>query len=334
MSRDAASSGVLGPVLIVDFLPAEPDIRWDYALQCGVTHAVTKLHPELTGKPSPVELSVLAEAQSRFREAGITLIGLEGDQFDMARIKEGLPGRDEDLDAYRQMLRNMGGLGIRLLCYNFMARFGWHRTATNVPTRGGAYVSGFRLEDSRNLDGDSVDERSLWENYEYFVREVIPTASEAGVRMALHPDDPPVSPLRGVARIFRTPEALLRAMSLSDEPAHGLTLCQGTLAAMRGDTVAQAQQLLATQRVRFLHFRDVEGDPDDFVETFHDAGPTDMAEMIRLYREFDFDGPVRIDHVPTMAGEDNAEPGYGCYGRLFAVGYLKGLLEGAHIAYQ
>src|SRR5688500_10498870 len=132
------------------FLPFEPDRRWRLARQCGATHAVVKLAPELTGCNPPWDIDVLAEARRRFREAGFVLEGLEGDQMDMGRIKLGLDGRDEDIERYRRMLLNMGELGIPLLCYNFMAGVGWFRTRNDVPERGGAVTCAFDAADLRD----------------------------------------------------------------------------------------------------------------------------------------------------------------------------------------
>ena len=114
---------------------ADP-IEQDLCAQLGVKYAITKCAPELTGLNPPWDLDALATVKERFTSRGITLYGLEGDEFDMTRIKLGLPGRDEDLGKYCQMLENMGKLGIRLLCYNFMGGVGWYRSNTHLLERG------------------------------------------------------------------------------------------------------------------------------------------------------------------------------------------------------
>ena len=324
-------------MILTDFLPARPDERWALARQVGVTHAITKLHPDLTGENGPWDMDVLHAAKRRFEEAGFTLIGLEGDQIDMSRIKQGLPGFEEDLEQYRHMIRNMGELGIGLLCYNFMVAIGWFRSQTRVAERGGAMVTGFDIND---LPADpppgiaTISEREVANNYERFIRAVLPVAEQAQVRMALHPDDPPVSPIRGIGRIFTSAEGIRSALSLAASRWHGVAFCQGTFATMGEDLPALAGEFAAREKLFFVHFRDVRGNPDRFVETFHDNGPTNMPAMIRRYADLGFDGPIRVDHVPTMAGEENAEPGYGARGRLFAVGYLKGILDALNIAHR
>lgn len=322
-------------MIIADFLPAVPDRSWQLARQVGITHAICKCAPELTGLPAPDHLEALRTVRDRFAAAGFTLIGLEGDEFDMQRIKLGLPGRDEDIDRYRAMLRNMGALGIGLLCYNFMATIGWYRTDTRVPARGGAVTNRFRLADvdpSPVTPELRVTEEKLWENYAYFITRVLPVAEAAGVKMGLHPDDPPLSPLRGVGRIFTSAGAFARAMALSGSPSHGITYCQANFLAMGEDIAATARRF--ADKIVFIHFRDVAGGREDFTETFHDDGPTDMAAMLRLYAELGFAGPIRVDHVPSMAGEENLPHGYAQLGRLFAVGYMKGILDAHRISYR
>jgi mannonate dehydratase len=312
---------------IAEFLPANPNRLWDLAAQIGVRHAICKCAPDLTGLKAPDDFDSLCVIHERFAERGFMLSGLEGDQFDMHRIKFGLPGREADVERYRKMLENMGRLGIPLLCYNFMAGIGWHRNDTAFPLRGGALGSSFdrRTTPDTLTEFGALGKEALWENYAWFIEQVMPAAEAAGVKMGLHPDDPPVDSLRGIARIMSSTEGFRPALSLSSSPSHGLTYCQANFTLL-GD----ADRTLLREfreRVHFVHFRDVRGTAECFHETFHDDGPTDMAAMIRLYREIGFEGPIRVDHVPTMAGEANDHPGYGALGRLFAVGYLKGILD-------
>lgn len=322
-------------MILTDFLPARRDRSWDYALQAGVSHAIVRCHPRDTDLPPPYELDTLRTIQSRFADAGITVYGLEGDEFDMQRIKLGRPGRDEDIERYQRMLQHLGELGIPLLCYNFMATVGWCRTHTHVPTRGGALTNRFQLTalpPEPVAETDRISAEQLWENYTYFLRAVLPAAERAGVRLGLHPDDPPLSPLRGVARIFSSVAAFDRALALSDSPAHGVTFCQANFRLMGADLAATARRW--APRLAFVHFRDVDGTAHDFTETFHDAGPTDMPALLRHYHEIGFRGPIRVDHVPSLAGEEDLPHGYAYLGRLFALGYMKGILDSARISYR
>jgi len=305
----------------------KPDLKWELAGQMGIKYAVAKLAPELTGKAPIWNYEVLAEAKKTFADHGFDLIALEGDEFDMTRIKLGLPGREEDAANYRKMLENMGRLGINTICYNFM-QTGWFRTAKDIRERGGALVTGYDAEDGAGLPDKPyapVSAKQVWENYKWFISEVMPAAEQAGVRMGLHPDDPPVPVIEGIGRYFISPEAIEEAMSLSDSPSHCLTFCQGTYFTMGADVPAFFRKW--KDRVAFVHLRDIEGTASHFRETFHDNGPHDMAAMIKMYADEGFDGIVRSDHVPTMAGEDNNNPSYSMNGSLFGVGYIKGIMD-------
>src|SRR5690606_32898407 len=139
------------------------------------------------------------------------------------------------------------------------------------------------------------------------------------------PDDPPISPIRGVARIIRNAAAMQKAIDLVPSEYSGVTLCQGTLATA-GENIPEVINHFGKQgKIFFVHFRDVKGTPEKFQETFHDDGITDMYASMKAYHEIGFDGPIRVDHVPTMEGESNENPGYEGMGRLFALGYMKGL---------
>ncbi|HLA84464.1 MAG TPA: mannonate dehydratase [Thermoguttaceae bacterium] len=310
-------------------LPGKRDDKWQLARQMGVRYAITKLHPELTGMEGPYCRDTLAYFLEQFAQAGLTLYGLESDEFDMQRIKLGQPGRDEDLEKYLRMIRNCGELGVKMICYNFMPT-GWTRTRVDIPERGGALTSGFDYAAARNEPRKTDREYSaeeMWENYRYFAQAVIPEARKAGVQMALHPDDPPVSPLHGVARIFISAQAVREALDLAPGTCHGVAFCQATFKAMGENIEELVMEFGREKKIFFVHFRDIQGTAEHFQETFHDNGPTDMAKMLRLYQDVGFDGPLRPDHTPTMAGENNDQPGYAMLGRLFAVGYIKGLMH-------
>jgi mannonate dehydratase len=308
------------------FLPFEPDRRWKIAQQAGVTCAVVKLAPELTHREPPFNIETLREAKKRFNNAGLELFGLEGDQFDMTRIKLGLEGRNEDIENYRKMLRNMGELGIPFLCYNFMVGIGWFRNRTKIQERGGALTSGFEMDETLKKENSvpKIESKTVWEHYQYFLERILPVAEKSGVRLGLHPDDPPIPSLKGYGRIFYNAEGVRKALSLSSSYSHGLTFCQANYLAMGENVPALIREW--KDRIGFVHFRDIRGTADSFIETFHDNGANDMAELIRVYREIGFNGAIRTDHAPSMDGEGEAT-GYEILGHLFALGYLKGLLD-------
>ena len=175
-----------------------------------------------------------------------------------------------------------------------------------------------------------VTEEQLWENLQYFLERVVPVAEEANVKLAMHPDDPPLSPIRGVGRIMRSIENYQRLIDLVPSPVNGIALCQGNFTLMTDDLPGVIRHFGEQDKIFFVHFRDVRGTPEKFVETFHDDGKTDMLACMRAYRDIGFEGVLRPDHVPTMEGDDNDRPGYSSIGRLFAIGYIKGLREAVY----
>ena len=160
-------------------------------------------------------------------------------------------------------------------------------------------------------------------------------AEEAGVQLAMHPDDPPLSPIRGLGRIMRSVDNYQRLVDLCPSPVNGIALCQGNFALMccdpTGPDLPTTIRHFGKQgKVFFAHFRDVRGTPEKFVETFHDDGQTDMLACMEAYRDIGFEGVLRPDHVPTMEGDSNDTPAYSSIGRLFAIGYIKGLREAVY----
>jgi len=231
------------------------------------------------------------------------------------------------------MLVNMGKLGVPLLCYNFMAQIGWCRSKGDVTGRGGALVSRFDLKEMPTslTEAGEVPAEQIWENYRVFIQRVMPVAEKAGVRMALHPDDPPLPSLRGVGRIFGTLEAFEKAYNLAPSPANGVTFCRANFKLLGIDLGDCVRRLAKQGRLFFVHLRDVRGTAECFEEVFHDEAAIALKETLCDCQGAGFDGPLRCDHVPTLAGEANDQPGYGTLGRLFAGGYIMGLMDALEI---
>ncbi len=339
---------------IVEFVPPTPHPLWKLCPQMGISDVIVKVNPDLTGLSDPWRYDTLASIVARLRSAGLTVVGLEGDPFDMSSIKNfGERGTDNverevALDHYRELLESMGRLGIKLLCYNFMVGKGWSRTGVREG-RGGAKATYFSLkeiEKERTSDlghqTSSTEVGSLksevlkltanqvWANYEHFIKAVMPTAEKCGIRMGLHPDDPCLPSLGGYARIFGSVEAYDRAYALYPSPSNAVTFCQANFKLMGVDLEETVRHF--GKRIAFIHVRDVEGTKEDFTELFHDQGDVDQFALMRTYRELGLDVPVRGDHVPEMAYDreltPDGTPGYFTLGRLFANGYLKALLKG------
>jgi len=280
----------------------------------------------------PVELDALDGVKKSVEREGLRLSVVEGGP-PIDRIVLGKEGRDQQIEQYMKALRNMGKLGIRVLCYNFMPQVGpcamVVRTSMRFPERGGAPTSQFRLADATKAtvphDERPISDEQMWDNLEYFLKRVVPVAEAAEVKLAMHPDDPPLSPLCGLSRIMSSEENYDRLLQIAPSPVNGITLCQGCFAEMGSQIPAVIRRFAA--RIHFVHFRDVRGTPTDFHETFPDNGPTDMIAAVRTYKEIGYDGFARVDHVPLLANEEGEYDGYGMPGHLFAIGYLKGLME-------
>jgi mannonate dehydratase len=317
------------PIQLAEYLPPFPDLTWELAGQAGVTHAVAPLPPD-GPDGAGWEFLPLLRMQQRFAERGLSLAVIETGFPWLYLGKLGLPGGEEEIARCQALIRHLGAIGVPVVCWNFMAVFNWTRTSTTTPTRGGALATAYDhalMANAPYTEAGEVGEDRLWASLADVMAAIVPVAADAGVKLALHPDDPPVSPIRGVARILRSAEAMARAIDLVPHPANGITFCQGTFATMGADIPAEIRRFGRRGAIHFVHFRDVRGTPERFVETFHDDGQTDMAAALRTYAEIGFTGPLRPDHVPTMAGETNDLPGYQTLGRLFALGYIRGLLD-------
>lgn len=302
--------------------------------QAGVDDAVGTLPPvdrlESGDGDAPWDYRPMLRLKDRYNEAGFDLGVIEW-RPPLNLAKRGLPGRDEEIDAVCTMITSMGRLGIPVWCYEWMTDRNWVRTSTSTPSRAGSVVTAFDRTafDAGPPELGEIAEDQLWDNLEYFLRRVIPVAEDAGVRLAMHPDDPPLSPLGGVGRIMSSLDGYRRLLQTVASPMNGITFCQGNFRLMTDDLPAAIGELGADGKIFFVHFRDVEGTVEKFTETWHDAGPTDMYGCVKAYRDIGFDGLMRCDHVPTMYGESRANAGYGTLGRLFAIGYMRGLIEAA-----
>jgi len=313
-------------MIITDYFYSSPDRQWDYSSQLGLRVADGRMadgHMDEVAK----SFKALKEMKDRYASHGFDLKIIEPAPPNQ-KIKQGLPGRDEEIENMCTLIRNMGKLGIEVLCYNFVAFFNWERTSYEYPERGGARVCEYdhsKIDHTVLTPAGVISQEQMWENFAYLQRAIVPVAEEAGVKLALHPDDPPVPSIRAVSRFLISADAMERALNVVPSSNMGITLCQGTFGAMGEDIVSCIRRFKG--KINFVHFRDVSGNRYRFHETFQDDGPTDMAEVIREYRDTGYHGYVRVDHVPTMAGEENEHPGYANVGRLFAIGYLRGLLE-------
>lgn len=338
-----------------EFFPPRPESSWKLIKQAGVDNVVGILNggeqdqrmfasvgsqgwtPE-DREEVPWSFEAIKHNKEIYETWGFSLIGTE-DTPPMDKIRLGQQGRDEQIAQFIEQIRALGKLGIEILAYNWMALSSWGRTDIAIPDRGGALVTGYNQAVAQVGDNllppGEVSAEDMWSALEYFLKAVVPEAEKAGVRLALHPDDPPQIIHRGVPRIMSSVAGYRRMLSLVESDSNGMTLCQGNFALMSevssGETsIPELIREFGNSKIPFVHFRDVRGTVEDFRETFHDDGQTDLVGCLQAYSEIDFDGPMRPDHVPTMDGERNDAPGYEMLGRLFALGYIRGLEHSAY----
>lgn len=224
----------------------------------------------------------------------------------------GLPGFEQKVAQYKSYLRNLGRAGIHYTTYAHIANIKmppYYQTAVGT-TRGGIPTREFDMEAAKNLPlshGRVYTEDEIWETFTAFIREVMPVAEEAGVRIGLHPDDPPVPSLGGVPRIFSHFEGYQRAVDIANSENFGLCFCVGTWAeggAMMGKDVLEMIEHFGSQGKLFkIHFRNVDAPLPKFRETLVDDGYVDMYAVMRALRAVNFDGVLIPDHVPGDGAE-------------------------------
>jgi mannonate dehydratase len=269
----------------------------------------------------------LVRLRQRVEDAGLRLNAIENVPIKFYdKIMLGKPGRDEQIENMQYTIRNMGRAGIPIFGYHFVVTGVW-RTSTTARTRGDAQTTAFDLslaEDAPLAFDREYSDEEMWQNYEYFIKAILPVAEEAGIKLALHPDDPPVPSLGGVARIMRSFDAFKRAMSIGDSPNHGLDFCVGSWSEMNPEECLSGLRYFAEQgKIFYVHFRDVLGSVPKFREAFIGEGNLNMFEVMKILKEAGFNGYLMDDHVPVMVGDS----GYISRSRAFANGQMVAYLE-------
>lgn len=275
--------------------------------------------------------SELVRLRNYVEEAGLRLAGFEIvplSFYEKALFDE--EGKEQELERFKNTIRNVGRAGIPLMGYYWLPDGVW-RTSENRRVRGGAKATAFDLrevEAAPPTHGRDFSESEFWENYEYFLSEVVPVAEEAGVKLMLHPNDPPAEKLGGIPMLFRNFETIKRAMELVPSDNHGLLFCLGTWSSMGADLEQALRYFGERDEIFFVHFRNVVGSMPSFHETFVDDpdGYYDPRRILTLLDDIGFDGVLTPDHVPYLVDETDWPLG-GYRGRAYTVGYLKGLLN-------
>jgi len=333
-------------------------LRW-YGPDDGVRLADIAQIPDLTGIVTALHDVPPGEAWSpdaiERRHAEVDAAGLRWVVAESIPVPEsiklGSDGREAAADAWCRSVENLGASGVPVVCYNFMPVFDWMRTELAERAADGSTSPSYREADLARLDLGkgiealpawaesytprrlaelraayaAIDEEGLWDNLGWFLERVVPVAAASGVRLALHPDDPPWS-IFGLPRIVTDGQSLHRVLDLHDDPANGLTFCTGSMGS-RPDNDLPGLVLELGHRIYFAHNRNVRRRGErDFVETAHSrsAGDVDLPAVLRAYRETGFDGPMRPDHGRMIWGEKGT-PAYGLYDRALGASYMAGV---------
>jgi len=302
------------------------------AKQMDVLGAVGGINPKVAGldNAKPWEYDTIVAVKAAWEKAGLKLKVIEGPPSLGEKTKLGLEGRDEEISNFITFMKNLSKAGIDTICYNWMPVVSWFRTQMDRPGRGGALVTAFDWEKAKDLpltQYGEVSKETLWKNLEYFLKAVVPEAEKAGIKLAMHPDDPQVDSIKGISRIMTDFDAFRRLLKIYPSVNNGVTFCQGNFALMNPDIYPLIQEFGKQKKIHFVHFRNVRGGKFAFEETFHDEGIIDMYKAMKAYYDIGFTGPIRPDHTPTMAGDSNDFPGYSIIGILYANGYIRGLME-------
>lgn len=318
----------------------------------GVRGIVSALYDVPVGETWPREK--IDELIETVGEAGMPLSVIESIPVH-EDIKLGRPDAGRLLDQYAGSVRNIGEAGVGVLCYNFMPVFDWTRTDLSMQLPDGSTALAYDDDQlakidlshgTRDLPGwaaaydaetlsalleayRAVSAEQMWENLSRFLEHVVPVAEESGVKLAIHPDDPPW-PIFGIPRIVTNESAIDRLLGIVDSPANGITFCTGSLGASAdNDLSAMARKYAAIQRIHFVHCRNVRRTSErSFNEVPHptEYGDVNVLDVLRALVETGFNGPMRPDHGRMIWGE-TGRPGYGLYDRALGATYLYGMWE-------
>jgi mannonate dehydratase len=313
---------------------ADPtDDQLQFLKQVGAEYVSVGAPPELRTADGFLQI------KQRYQDAGITVWNIGNTSVhNMPEVTLNLPGRDQKIEEYKEYLRNLGKAAIHYTTYAHMGNGIWSSGRSTVRSASAREFDQNSPDARGNWDGKvfqgplshgrvySPDE--IWDNYTHFIKQVAPVAEEAGVRIGIHPDDPPVPVLAGVPRcIFGNFAGYERAMQIANSPNVGICLCCGTWLEggkqLTGKDPEEMIRFFGSDKIWKIHFRNVSAPLPHFVETFMDDGYYDMWKIMKALRDVKFDGIVILDHSPSMVGGNYTQTAYG-----FA--YMKALLNRAN----
>ncbi|MCH7735352.1 MAG: mannonate dehydratase [Chloroflexi bacterium] len=305
------------------FKTATPEYL-EFAAQFGATDILLNT-PDLPGGNGRWELRDLVKLRLSIEQWGMKLSALENVPTSFYEdIMLGGPERDGQIENMIATIRNIARAGIPIFGYNWMPSNVW-RTPPEV-IRGGAIATAFDNEFAQTLPlthGRVYTEEEMWENLEHWIKIITPIAEEEGIRLGIHPCDPPVETLGGVPQLMRSFDAYKRLIEIYPSESNAIEFCQGTFSEMNEDIYEMIEYFVSRHKILYVHFRNVSGQVPKFREEFINTGYVDMYRAMQIYDKHDFDGFFIDDHVPHTH-EDTA---WGHRGRAFANGYIQAMIE-------
>ncbi|MDE2857784.1 MAG: mannonate dehydratase [Chloroflexota bacterium] len=302
--------------------PQPNDDELTFLRQLGLGHCYTWLPDELTN------YEYLAALVERVRRAGLTLYNVGNLNLGKsARIHLGLPGRDDDIARFAQMLRDIGRAGIGTTTFTWEPDQVWSSAPSQSRFAKARHVNLDELESQSFTHDRAYSLEELWANFEYFMRAVIPVAEECGVRLSMHPNDPPTGTLGGIPCLINSRARYERAFAIADSPMLGMEFCTGCWLEGGedfGDMLASIHDFAAQRRIFIAHFRNVSAPQPVFTETFLDNGYFDMYAAMQAFVASGYDGTMILDHTPEFAGDFHLGAG-----TAYAIAYMRALIERA-----
>lgn len=333
---------------------------YDFAKQCGCTHVVVHLvdyfyqgnqgnknnQPVgdssgwgIAGNSDKLwELDHLIKLKKEINEAGLVLEAIEN--FDPSHWYDVLldgPKKHEQIEFLKQLIQNVGKAGIPVIGYNFSLA-GVCSRITGKFARGAAVSVGMDGVDESPIPNGmvwnmvydqnapagylpNISSEQLWERLSFFLNELLPVAEKAGVKLAAHPDDPPMPIIRGTPRLVYEPQLYRKLLDIKHSNSNTLEFCLGSIAEMKAGNVYDATEEYSND-IAYIHFRNVRGKVPHYKEVFIDEGDIDMVRILRILKEKNFDGVLIPDHTPQMTCD---APWHA--GMAYALGYMKSALS-------
>ena len=302
--------------------PEASDEELLFARQLGVPCVYTWVRED------QCSYEALARLRERVEDAGLTLYNVgsmavgKSDQIQLA-----LPDRDAKIAQFQAFVRNLGRAGIHVTTFTWESTGVWSSEPGEIRAARTRRVDLDEMRHRPYTHGRAYTEEELWRNFEYFMQRIIPVAKEAGVRLALHPNDPPTASLGGIPCLIRSWESYERAFEIAASPALGMEFCCGCWlegGEAFGDILAAIRHFVAQDRILLVHFRNISAPLPRFEETFLDNGYADMYQIMRSFCEAGYSNTMTLDHTPRFA--DGYAQGAGA---AYAIGYMRALMERA-----